>query len=177
MSPQQYFQEQKGGKEILDLKELSIHLPWDGGVMCFPFHHNNNLLFMLLDIHPSLLSVSRKDVTLITNPNTILMSVADQTNQNLAASQKELLVWYWKLIHAYMPWVWSLFQEPHNGGLPILKSSHKLTGELVAKMLKYAVCEFSKASKQQLNHTFQAPRGKSCLRQHQKIRKEDLEPG
>ena len=122
---------------------------------------------MLLDNHPSLLPVSRKDVTLITNPNTILISVADQTNPNLTASQKELLLWYWKLAHTNMPWVPSLFQEPCDGGMSILKSLHKLTGDLVAKMLKCAAFELSKASKQQLNLMFWAPRGKGHLFQHQ----------
>ena len=76
-----------------------------------------------------------------------------------------------------MKWIQSLFREPRDGGLPILKSSHRLTGELVTKLLKCAACELSKAPKQQLNQIIRAPRGKGRLRQHQQIRKGDLEPG
>ena len=40
------------------------------------------------------------------------LSVADETNQNLTASQKELLTWHWKLGHANFQWIQTLCRHP-----------------------------------------------------------------
>jgi hypothetical protein len=54
------------------------------------------------------------------------LSIADETNQNLTASQKELLLWHWKLGHADFQWIQHLTSTPHEpiDGIeyPILKS-------------------------------------------------------
>ena len=68
------------------------------------------------------------------------------------------------------------FSEPQDGSHPILKSRHKLTGELVINRLKCAACELSKASRERLNLNDPLPRGKGH-KKHMHIRKEDLIPG
>ena len=174
MSPQQYFQEHKSGHAEFDGEEMAIHLPSDKGVMKFPFHKGNNLPFMLLNDHPSILPISANDINLLSNSSRILTSVAEQTNQNLTIAQKELLLWHWKLAHANFNWIQSLFSVPRDGGSPTLRSSHKLTGETVNKSLKCAACELSKASKQSSNtQRRKDKRVPNILR----IRKEDLNPG
>jgi hypothetical protein len=40
----------------------------------------------------------------------IMLSVADETNQNITGAQKELLGWHWKLGHANMPWIQKLMK-------------------------------------------------------------------
>ena len=116
--------------------------------MKFPFHKRNNLPFMLLNDHPSLLPISDNDINLLCDVVGVLTSVSEQTNQNLTMAQKELLLWHWKLAHANLQWIQSLFSIPRDESSPTLRSCHKLTGEIVRKLLKCAACELSKASKQ-----------------------------
>ena len=86
MSPQQYFREQNDGHVTINEKEMEIHMPRNEGVLKFAFHCTNNLPFMLLYKHLSLLSLSPGDIHLLSNPDKILASVAHQTNQNLTSS-------------------------------------------------------------------------------------------
>ena len=163
MSPQKYFQEHGSGKAIFTGKEMAIHLPNNNGVLKFPFHLGNNLPFMLLNDHPSLIPLSSKDVHMLSDIRSVLTSVADQTNQNITVAQKELLMWHWIFAHANFPWIQSLFSEPRDGERPILKSHHRLTGDMVARHLKCAACELSKASKQKSVTKDPLPRGKGIV--------------
>lgn len=101
--------------------------------MKFTFHSGINLPFILLDQHPSFLPLSKKDVHVLSNPCIILMSVADQTNQNLIGAKKELLQLYWIFLHTNFSWIQSLFRKPKDGIPPILCSCNKLTGDMVAR--------------------------------------------
>ena len=53
---------------------------------------------------------SRVDLTMLTNQNVVsnFLSVTDDTNNNLTAAQKELLVWHSKLAHSHFDWNQSL---------------------------------------------------------------------
>ena len=85
-------------------------------------------------------------------------------------------MWHWIFAYANFSWIQSLFREPRDGGKPILKSRHRLTGEMVTRHLKYIACELSKASKQKSVTKDPLPRGKGRKLQL-KIRKKDLDPG
>ena len=99
MSPKQYFQESKSGHAVFDGGVMVIHLPLDKHIMKFPFHNRNNLPFMLLNDHPSLLPISESDINLLCDVLSVLTSISEQTNQNLTMAQNELFLWHWKLAH------------------------------------------------------------------------------
>ena len=119
---------------------MTIHLPHEGGSMHFPFHQGNNLPFMLLNDHPSLLPLSKKDVNVLCDIPHFLASVAEQTNQNITSAQKELLLWHWIFAHANLTWIQYLFRETKDERPPLLKSKHKLTGEMTRRLLKCTAC-------------------------------------
>jgi hypothetical protein len=57
----------------------------------------------------------------------IFLSVADESNQNLMASQKELLRWHWRQGHANFRWIQRLASTPRKSpegisGKPILRT-------------------------------------------------------
>ena len=81
----------------------------DGSTLVFPYNLQNNL--------PLMLPTTTRTVGLTFEDACVLgdgfsartfMSVADETNQNLTASQKELLIWHWKLGHANFQWIQTL---------------------------------------------------------------------
>jgi hypothetical protein len=80
----------------------------DGTMLEFPFNSGNNLPLMLRD-SPNIAGItSPSNVDLLCNQQDLLsslMSVADETNQNLSPPQKELLLWHWKLGHANFNWI------------------------------------------------------------------------
>ena len=92
MSPQQYFKEKGSGHARFDGEEMSLHLPNDQRTLRFPFHQGNNLPFMLLNDHPSLLPLTSRDVNMLCDIPSVLESFGEQTNQSLTTAQKELLL-------------------------------------------------------------------------------------
>jgi hypothetical protein len=60
------------------------------------------------------------------NELSTLMSVADETNQNLSLAQKELLLWHWKMGHANQSWIQHLTRKTKDtiGVNPVLKMKH-----------------------------------------------------
>jgi hypothetical protein len=87
-SPQTYFKEAEHGSLYVDFQqtELTLH---DGSILTFPFA-DNNIPFMLPAWQP-IVGITLQDCSTLTNPLSVGMSVAEETNQNLTPNQKELL--------------------------------------------------------------------------------------
>jgi hypothetical protein len=56
---------------------------------------------MLPSVDQAVAGLTFEDRHYLTQPNllSLFLSIADETNQNLTALQKELLLWHWKLGH------------------------------------------------------------------------------
>ena len=65
----------------------------------------------MLPAEPLHVGLTYEDCTFFGNPDFIQshLSVADEANQNLTSSQRELLLWHWRLCHAHWKWVQKLF--------------------------------------------------------------------
>ncbi|KAG7349585.1 reverse transcriptase RNA-dependent DNA polymerase [Nitzschia inconspicua] len=122
MSPQTYFREGESGELRVDhLKaEVTLH---DGSVLTFPFAENM-LPYMLPDWQP-VVGVTFQDHSVLCDQPLIHMSVADETNQNLTAAQKELLKWHWKLGHGHFGWIQRLASTRNRRS--ILETKHSLS--------------------------------------------------
>jgi hypothetical protein len=126
-SPQTYFQENDAGQLLITARRSELTLS-DGSVLEFPYNCGNNLPLMLPKvIVPVGLSFEDTQVLMDGTQLRGLMSVADEMNQNITASQKELLMWHWRLGHAGFQWVQKLATVPRNkedgdNRLPILKT-------------------------------------------------------
>jgi hypothetical protein len=131
-SPQVYFQEHHPQSYltcIVDATRVHLTVP-DKTVLEFPFHGCNNLPLMLPYLDDPTVGLTSHDAVFLASPTAGLMSclsVADESNQNLTASQRELLKWHWRLGHANFQWVQALFANPRGDDprpdLPILSST------------------------------------------------------
>ena len=168
-SPQSYFQEQGGGELRCTRHETILTLA-NGESLVFPYNPNTNLPFMLptagrSDLEPTIQSdagsrcghqhtvgLDRSDADLFASPDELfeLMSVADETNQNLTQSQKELLQWHWKLGHCNFQWVQSLAADSKLNDakgeqkLPLLQTKNKISA-IVPPLC--AACQLAKQSR------------------------------
>ena len=114
-SPQTYFQENGKGKCEVDFTKVTLSLP-DGTELQFPFHHCSNLPFMLLGTpkEPGLCKVHYREMTSPDFDLQAALSLLDQSNINLTANQKELMLWHWRLMHAGQDWVQTLMATPKS---------------------------------------------------------------
>ena len=116
-SPQKYFQEQNNGSCTLKKDRLTIEI--EDSIMEFPYNPGGNLPLMLTESSQKNFMVAGLQVEekqLIKNPSilSVLLSIMDQTNQNITHSQKELLLWHQRLGHINIQWVKSLCAQPRN---------------------------------------------------------------
>jgi len=129
-SPQSHFiQEGKGECNILHNK-LILKLP-EGGTLEFPYNTGNNLPLMLKSIalgqSTPKAGLQYADVLALSNADLLAtyLSVSDQTNQNITASQKELLLLHHKLGHINLQWVQRLCSKPTSvNRIQVLSTKH-----------------------------------------------------
>ena len=145
-SPQTYFLEGDDDRAHLfcdkDQTILTLH---NGEQLVFPYNWETNLPFMLpaTQMHKAHTSTRRReppkvglthdDIMLFADPDALmgLMTVADEANQNLTATQKELLQWHWKLGHCNFQWVQALAAKPMNEEeSALLKTKSKISAAL-----------------------------------------------
>jgi hypothetical protein len=165
-SPQVYFKEANlGWLQVDHLKaELCLH---DGSILTFPYAENN-LPYMVTDWQPTV-GITCQDQATLCNGGIVNMSVAEETNQNLTASQKELLQWHWKLGHGHFGWIQRLASDPRSDRRRILQTKHVLSS---ADVLYCAACSLSKLKRKKPPGYIggKAP-------PEMQIRKGDLQPG
>ena len=83
----------------------------DGGVLEFPYNQHSNLPFMILNKNPNEVGLSKNCLHSVASN---FMSVLEQTNQNITATQKELLKWHHRLGHLNFSWCQALFRIPRS---------------------------------------------------------------
>ena len=112
----------------------------NGSLLQFPHNANNNLPLML-PMEPHHISLTFDDASTLGDGHSVhnYMSVADESNQNLTSTQKELLLWHWKLGHANLQWIQTLCREPTtNSRRFMLETRHPKTSSCV--LPKCAAC-------------------------------------
>lgn len=87
----------------------------DGTSLEFPYNNGSNLPLMLPD-HQVHIGATRIDRNFLRSAECLstFLSVTHKTNQNINASQKELLLWHWKLGHAGFGWIQKLAARQCN---------------------------------------------------------------
>ena len=187
-SPQVYFKYRQGGFLRMDKDGIEIDLP-RGSTLSILFHKRNNLPFIRCcrsrisegrdpeTGEQLLLPYDDKDSPFsfdtLSEP-TVLITVADETNQNITPSQKELLIWHWRLPHAGMHWVQQLFHkrtfisvegDAHED--PVIRTTN--TGARKCLCPHCAACEARKACRESMN--------KSSIVTQMKLKQNILYPG
>ena len=113
-SPQTYFHEQQKGQLVMNHNSTMLSLA-DGSTLVFPYNSQNNLPLMLPSPSHNV-GLTFEDACVLGDGFSArtFLSVADETNQNLTASQKELLIWHWKLGHANFQWIQTLCRHSNS---------------------------------------------------------------
>ena len=180
-SPQTFFQEQQAGKLVLDHKKTQLQIP-DGTWLEFPYNSSSNLPFMLTG-NVNHMGLTFEDATMLGDGYSVksalstanhsgLMNVADETNQNLTASQKELLLWHWKLGHANMQWIQTLCRDPKaNSRRLVLETKEAKTTSCVIPLC--AACMLGK----QHRRTPHSNHGGLVDGKDSMLKREHLQPG
>jgi hypothetical protein len=91
-SPQVYIRSHGAGSLLLHSQAAIITLA-DETTLEFPLHSGSNLPFMLSTTQQHVAGLTYNDATSLPLPFTVgsMLSVADQVNQNITPTQKELL--------------------------------------------------------------------------------------
>jgi hypothetical protein len=112
-SPQSYFQDKANqGSCVIKGQKTTLVLP-DHTVLEFPYNPRSNLPLMLTK-ESIPMGLTRTDIAQLASTTASLLSVTDQTNQNLRPSQKELLLLHFKLGHAGFKWCQQLCRVPQD---------------------------------------------------------------
>jgi hypothetical protein len=174
LSPQKYFQENDDGSCYFDKTQITINMP-DGTPMYFPYNRGSNLpLMMPSQKCPNKPSMNKAEIKYTFE--TAGMSVAEQTNQNMTPSEKELLLWHWKLGHCGFQWVQSLAAKPRK----IDESDKEKSPILLTKAPKVSSCNPPMCAACQLGkQTIKTPGTESgaAKKVRFQLRSEHLQPG
>ena len=146
-SPQTYFQEHDAGECRINSRRTSVELA-DGSLLEFPFNHESNLPLMLPaePAHTCTMGLTFEDAEALGSLSNLRwnLSVADQTNQNLTAAQRELLLIHWKLGHPHLQWVQKLTADTRERQQIIVTKESKVSS---CPIPLCAACNLSKQNR------------------------------
>lgn len=173
-SPQQYFQEYDAGSLWCDARRAVLTLA-DGSGVEFPYNSGSNLPLMLPDTIMQV-GMTFEDSELFKDLGTSAnITVADVENQNLTASQKELLTWHWKLGHANFRWIQKLATKskdtPDGIVTPILKTKEPRVSSCVNPLC--TACQMAKQNRRSPGVVVGSP----VSEKEMSLRQDKLEPG
>jgi hypothetical protein len=172
--PQTYFQEKNAGQLLINANKMTLTLH-DGSDLQFPYAHGSNLPYMLTTKREKTVGLAFDNVVALGDVRAYysLMSVANETNQNLTLAQKELLKWHWKLGHANFSWIQSLSRKPKDtvGEDPVLKTKHGGVPFCPAPLC--AACQLAKQKRRGAGTEF----SKKNPEKEMSLKVDDLQPG
>jgi hypothetical protein len=146
--------------------KTTLELP-DQTVLELPYNPRNNLPLMLPDNAFSA-GIGLADLTSFAARSSLL-SVTDQTNQNLRPAQKELLLWHFKLGHAGFQWCQKRCRASSDPFREqILVPNHSSVTSCDAPLC--TACQLSK-------QTRRSPEVKTQINPAPMIQKDNLKPG
>lgn len=200
-SPQFHFREHSKGSISMDHNKMHLILPPmpvnqnRALQLTFPFQQSSNLPLMLKSDHPDLptsfnvansSTPSRYGPVMETLETTISSGdfsafLADIENPNLSPSQKELLVWHWKLGHVNMPRIQRLMHPAKP--LDSLESRKNLSPPVVfqtnrakthrCEVPKCQACLYAKMGKRSAGASRVEPRADKVLA----LSRDNMRPG
>ena len=169
-SPQQYFQERQAGSLFMNHSRTTLTLA-DGSSLDFPYSQANLPWMLPSTDSPPTAGLSSTDHLIFEQPNVALMNVAEETNQNLTAPARELLLHHHKLGHADMSRIQNLARRtnPNDASTSILRTKSASVANVPAPMC--AACQLGKQKRR--------PRpGRHIVAPHDAALKKDaLQPG
>jgi len=173
-SPQQYFQEQNAGSFWCDACRAVLTLA-DGPELEFPYNGGSNLPIMLPTKMVQMGLTFEDSHLLMDMGSSAFLMVGNNLNQNITASQKELLTWHWRLGHANFKWIQRLAAKPRKPPegleLPILKMKTPSVSSCPAPLC--TACQMAKQSQWSPGVTF----GTSIPKKEMSLSRGKLEPG
>jgi hypothetical protein len=177
-SPQKYFKENKQASLYMDHACTTLTLNC-GTALNFPYNQGNQLPLMLtskaLNSPNKFVGLTFQDCQTFMSLNgglAALLNVADETNQNLTAAQKELLLWHHKWGHADSQQCQAILSEPRDPEVEqIIKPRHKQASS--CKRPLCAACQLGKQGQTSVGTSTQVllPDRQNLLRMN------DLQPG
>ena len=162
-------------------KHVSTLHDGNGGELVVPYHPNNNLPIMFTSTNQTVDGINITQPIKSFNTSDIFTSVANKTNQNLTASQKELLVWHWKINHIGFQWLQTLMITPISNAksdeqlLPkhtMIQCQH--TGSKICNAPMCAACCLSNMSCRHADIKTSSSQRTSNI---QKLKENHLQPG
>jgi hypothetical protein len=125
------------------------------------------------EVHSNIAGFTHQETIALTE--SAALSVAEQTNQNLTPSQRELLLWHWKLGHCGFAWVQSLAAKPRSKP----DSNEETTPLLLTKAGKVSSCLAPLCAACQLaKQTIRTPRTENrSAKERHVLKRDDLLPG
>jgi hypothetical protein len=144
-SPQTYFQENERGAGETTSRGIKLTMS-DGTKLTFPYNNQSNIPLMLTRGQTTV-GLTQYDVEFLSQPHNVstYLSVAEEVNQNIAAAQKELLKWHWRLGNAGLRWIQWLAATPRTtpdgNDAPIIQVKHE-------KMSSCNLCAACQVAKQ-----------------------------
>ena len=161
-------------------KHVSTMRTGEGAELIAPYHPSNNLPTLFVNNEQTKGDINITE-GIIPNSSDVFSSVAGETNQNLTASQKELLIWHWKLAHIGFQWLQTLMSSPSgnpkldDGTLNkpnIISTKHPATKTCQAPMC--AACALARMTRR--NPDIRP--SSTPLQEHKmKLKTNDLKPG
>jgi hypothetical protein len=168
-SPQTYFRSVASGSLLVHANSTHLTVP-DGTSLQFPYHPCSNLPYMLTG--PQLnVGLTYEDTVTLTTPEVgTYMSVAAEANQNITATQKELLKWHWRLGHLHFSWLQRLTatsRNPDRPELPVLSTKYSKISTCAPPLC--AACHLGKLNRRGTTSTVEIarPEREMLLRQDQ----------
>jgi hypothetical protein len=177
-SPQTYFFKNKKATLFLDHAGTTLTLGC-GAALAFPYNSGSSLPLMLttkaLDRASKFIGLTFQDLKTggLEGGGALetLMSVADETNQNLTAAQKELLLWHQRLAHADMQLCQMYLSCPANDeNKQILVPRH--TSASACRRPLCAACQVGKQTREGAGAILQTP----CRDRQNLLRQVNLAP-
>ena len=168
-SPQTYMQTVGKGHMLVHAQRTVLQVS-DGTDLVFPYHQSSNLPYMLTAPQAQLGLTYEDTVTLSSSSVGCYLSVADQVNQNITPTQKELLKWHWRLGHVHFAWLQRLAATTRNSErpeLPVLTSKYSALSTCAPPMC--AACQLGKLNRRGTTNKIEIgrPEQEMLLRQNQ----------
>jgi len=172
-SPQAYFQRIGGGSCLVEGHKIKILFP-EGESLEFPYNRGGNLPLMLTSsqLSNNVAGARIADGHVLSNTSILntLMSVVEQTNQNLTASQKELLLLHQKLGHINLQWIQRLCGKNRE-----TKTSVLLTKNPNVSTVERPLCAACQMAKQPVCTPISSSKSNSTVQM--KLKRAHLNPG
>jgi hypothetical protein len=140
LSPHRYLHEQQSGSFIITPTESIFRFPDDkSSQLTFRMWTDSNTRS---DLPIAFIVSSPTERESVHDHAYLELSILDTDNVNLAVTQKELMLWHFRLGHFHLEWIQKLFRVREGEAEAILPTKHKANA---CKLPQCAACHFTNA--------------------------------